>query len=286
MGVKLTNSGLTKVVAGSLIERITNKISVEDVAKKMSIDARELSRIEMGLESSRSKISSYISAVSDIKSGKYIPDDSIRVTDRICDVILEFGEYANSRQRLLALITSVMLEGHKGSILAGVPSHRITLTMFRQAIAYPEIVPDVDLISSMSLLKSSLVAKANSLQQLDLVTRVKAGVIYGADVTTQAPVQEVPSEQLEIFQKEETVSPAPINRRVEIQKTQEKAAEKVAPAPAPAPAPTKISKTEYVTHDPSMSIADLLKDAESAVIEVSRFKGPNGKVLYVIEVAS
>lgn len=282
MTATVKKSGLSSSVAASYINRTLAMISPEALAEKIGTDVRDLARIEMGLETSRSKTASYISAVDEIYlEGNYKRDTNIRITDRFCDLMLEFPQYSPSRGRLLALITSMMVNAHRGSILAGQPSRRLTITMLRNGVLTTEEIKDVDIESILrGPHKQELISLAKSLGQMDLVTRVTEGVIY-----TENPVAQ--EEPQKATTKEEDTMP-PIVRKAA--STQIPLISTPAPAPAPAPvaapAPMQLSKTQMVTADVNMSIADLLKDSDSAVIEVSRFRGPGGKVLYTIEVAS
>ena len=288
-------SGLNSVVAANYINRVIKKISPELIASKMSIDPREVARIELGLETSRSKISSYITAVEEIQSGKFTADKDIKVTDRFCDLMLEFPEYSPARGRILALITTTMANAHRGSLLSGKPSRRLTLSMLRQGVLDSSEIKDEDIKAIItSTMQKEFISAAKTLGQFDLVTMVTEGVIYLQDTIPSTKNDN----QITMFSEEEVAN----NPRRIVTPTAVTPVKVSTPAPAPAPAPApvvvsvpepapapstiKLSKTEIVTHDPSMSISDLLKDAESAVIEVSRFRGPNGKVLYVIEVAT
>lgn len=278
MAATVKKSGLSNSVAASYINRTLAMISPETLAEKIGTDVRDLARIEMGLETSRSKTASYISAVEEIQlEGKYSRDTNIRITDRFCDLMLEFPQFSPTRGRLLALITTTMVTAHRGSILAGQPARRLTLAMLRGGVLSQSEIKDQDIEAILKTsFKDELITLAKNLGQLDLVTIINNGVIY----PESAALQEEPKKATT---KEEDTMP-PIVRKAAPASVQIPLIN--VPTPPPVAEPINLNKSQIVTADVNMSIADLLKDSESAVIEVSRFRGPGGKVLYVIEVAS
>ena len=280
MVATVKKSGLSNSVAASYINRTLAMISPETLAEKIGTDVRDLARIEMGLETSRSKTASYISAVEEVQlEGKHSRDINIRITDRFCDLMLEFPQFSPIRGRLLALITTTMVNAHRGSILAGQPSRRLTIAMLRGGVLSHAEIKDPDIESILkSSFKEELINLAKNLGQLDLVTAINSGVIY-----PESPV--VQEELKKDITKEETIVP-PIIRKAAPAQPQAQIPLITTATPAPVSEPLVLNKTQLVTADVNMSIADLLKDSESAVIEVSRFRGPGGKVLYMIEVAS